>query len=98
MDRSQEGGAHGRGRTDDLVSVSGLTAVHRVESSASARHVAATGSFQYPRFHLRPLDLTEIGAYIRHQVEVSGHRGPALFGAGFVAKAFDYTSAPRHAA
>ncbi len=43
------------------------------------------------RFHLRPLDLTETGAYIRHQVEVSGHRGSTLFSDGFVAKAYDYT-------
>ncbi len=43
------------------------------------------------RYHLRPLDLTETGAYIRHQVEVAGYRGQALFSDGFVAKAFDYT-------
>lgn len=43
------------------------------------------------RFHLRSLDLTETGAYIRHQVEVAGYRGPALFSDGFVAKAYDYT-------
>ncbi len=43
------------------------------------------------RFHLRPLDLTETGAYIRHQVEVAGYRGPALFSDGFIAKAYDYT-------
>jgi general secretion pathway protein A len=43
------------------------------------------------RFHLRPLDLTETGAYIRHQVEIAGYRGTALFSDGFVAKAFDYT-------
>jgi general secretion pathway protein A len=43
------------------------------------------------RFHLRPLDLTETGAYIHHQVEVSGFRGTTLFSDGFVAKAFDYT-------
>lgn len=43
------------------------------------------------RYHLRPLDLTETGAYIRHQVEVSGYRGQALFSDGFVAKAYDYT-------
>ncbi len=42
------------------------------------------------RFHLRGLDLTETGAYIRHQVEVAGHRG-TLFSDGFVAKAYDYT-------
>jgi type II secretory pathway predicted ATPase ExeA len=43
------------------------------------------------RFHLRALDLTETGAYIRHQVEVAGYRGTALFSDGFIAKAFDYT-------
>jgi len=43
------------------------------------------------RYHLRPLDLTETGAYIRHQVEIAGYRGTALFSDGFVAKAFDYT-------
>ena len=43
------------------------------------------------RFHLRPLDLTETGAYIRHQVEVAGYRGQALFSDGFIAKAYDYT-------
>lgn len=43
------------------------------------------------RYHLRPLDLTETGAYIRHQVEVAGYRGQGLFGDGFIAKAFDYT-------
>ena len=43
------------------------------------------------RFHLRGLDLTESGAYIRHQVEGAGYRGAALFSDGFVAKAFDYT-------
>jgi len=43
------------------------------------------------RFHLRPLDLTETGAYIRHQVEVAGYRGQALFSDGFVAKTYDYT-------
>ena len=43
------------------------------------------------RFHLRPLDLTETGAYIRHQVDIAGYRGTALFGDGFVAKTFDYT-------
>lgn len=43
------------------------------------------------RYHLRGLDLTETGAYIRHQVEVAGYRGTALFSDGFVAKAFDYT-------
>lgn len=43
------------------------------------------------RFHLRPLDLTETGAYIRHQVEVAGYRGTALFSDGFIAKAHDYT-------
>jgi general secretion pathway protein A len=43
------------------------------------------------RFHLRPLDLTETGAYIRHQVEVAGYRGTALFSDGFIAKAYDYT-------
>ena len=43
------------------------------------------------RFHLRALDLTETGAYIRHQVEVSGYRAGALFSDGFVAKAYDYT-------
>jgi type II secretory pathway predicted ATPase ExeA len=43
------------------------------------------------RFHLRPLDLSETGAYIRHQVEVAGHRGPTLFSDGFIAKAYDYT-------
>lgn len=43
------------------------------------------------RYHLRPLDLTETGAYIRHQVEVVGYRGQALFGDGFIAKAYDYT-------
>ncbi len=43
------------------------------------------------RYHLRPLDLTETGGYIRHQVEVAGYRGPALFSDGFIAKAYDYT-------
>lgn len=43
------------------------------------------------RFHLRALDLTETGSYIRHQVEVSGYRGGTLFSDGFVAKAYDYT-------
>jgi general secretion pathway protein A len=43
------------------------------------------------RFHLRALDLTETGAYIRHQVEVSGYRGAALFSDGFVSKTYDYT-------
>src|SRR3990170_8844257 len=43
------------------------------------------------RFHLRALDLTETGAYIRHQVEVAGYRGGTLFSDGFVAKAYDYT-------
>ncbi len=41
------------------------------------------------RFHLRALDLTETGAYIRHQVEVAGYRGAALFSDGFIAKAYD---------
>src|SRR3972149_1347999 len=31
------------------------------------------------RYHLRPLDLTETGAYIRHQVDVAGYRGQAPF-------------------
>jgi len=43
------------------------------------------------RYHLRPLDLTETGAYIRHQIEVAGYRGQALFSDGFIAKAYDYT-------
>jgi len=43
------------------------------------------------RYHLRPLDLTETGAYIRHQVDVAGYRGQALFSDGFIAKAYDYT-------
>jgi len=43
------------------------------------------------RYHLRALDFAETGAYIRHQVEVAGYRGVALFSDGFVAKAFDYT-------
>ncbi len=43
------------------------------------------------RYHLRPLNLTETGAYIRHHVEVAGYRGQGLFGDGFVAKAYDYT-------
>jgi general secretion pathway protein A len=43
------------------------------------------------RCHLRPLDLGETSAYIRHQVDVAGYRGQALFSDGFVAKAFDYT-------
>lgn len=43
------------------------------------------------RYHLRALDLTETGGYIRHQVESAGYRGTALFSDGFVAKAFDYT-------
>jgi len=43
------------------------------------------------RYHLRALDLTETGAYIRHQVEIAGYRGSALFSDGFVGKAFDYT-------
>lgn len=43
------------------------------------------------RFHLQALDLTETGAYIRHQVEMAGHRGGALFSDGFVAKTYDYT-------
>lgn len=43
------------------------------------------------RYHLHPLDLVETGAYIRHQVEMAGYRGTALFSDGFVAKAYDYT-------
>ncbi len=43
------------------------------------------------RFHLLGLDLTETGAYIKHQVEVAGYRGNGLFSDGFVAKAYDYT-------
>ncbi len=43
------------------------------------------------RYHLKPLNLTETGAYIRHQLDVTGYRGPGLFSDGFVAKAFDYT-------
>jgi type II secretory pathway predicted ATPase ExeA len=43
------------------------------------------------RYHLGPLDLTATGAYIRHQTEVAGYRGVALFSDGFVAKAYDYT-------
>ena len=43
------------------------------------------------RYHLKPLDLTETGAYIRHQLTVNGYRGTALFSDGFVAKAYDYT-------
>ena len=43
------------------------------------------------RYHLRPLDLTETGAYIRHQVDLAGYRGSALFSDGFVSKAYDYT-------
>jgi general secretion pathway protein A len=43
------------------------------------------------RYHLRPLDLTETGAYIHHQLQVAGYQGPGLFSDGFVAKAFDYT-------
>jgi general secretion pathway protein A len=43
------------------------------------------------RYHLRALDLTETGAYIRHQVDIAGYRGTALFSDGFVAKTFDYT-------
>jgi type II secretory pathway predicted ATPase ExeA len=43
------------------------------------------------RYHLRALDLVETGAYIRHQVEMSGYRAGALFSDGFVAKAYDYT-------
>jgi general secretion pathway protein A len=43
------------------------------------------------RYHLRALDLTETGAYIRHQVAIAGYRGTGLFSDGFVAKAFDYT-------
>ena len=43
------------------------------------------------RFHLQALDLTETGAYIRHQLEMAGYRGGALFSDGFVAKAYDYT-------
>lgn len=43
------------------------------------------------RYHLRALDLTETGAYIRHQLEVTGYRGSGLFSDGFVVKAFDYT-------
>ena len=43
------------------------------------------------RYHLRALDLTETGAYIRHQVTIAGFHGPALFSDGFIAKTFDYT-------
>ena len=43
------------------------------------------------RYHLPALDLTDTGAYIKHQVEVSGYRGGAIFSDGFVAKAYDYT-------
>lgn len=43
------------------------------------------------RYHLRGLDLTETGAYIRHQTEMAGYRGSALFSDGFVAKAYDYS-------
>lgn len=44
------------------------------------------------RYHLlRALDLTETGAYIRHQVEIADYRGAALFSDGFVSKSFDYT-------
>lgn len=43
------------------------------------------------RYHLRALNLTEAGAYIRHQMETAGYRGPGLFSDGFVAKAYDYT-------
>lgn len=43
------------------------------------------------RYHLKALDLTDTGAYIRHQLEVVGYRGPGLFSDGFVAKAYDYT-------
>ncbi len=43
------------------------------------------------RYHLRALDLTETGAYIRHQLEMSGYRAGVLFSDGFVAKAYDYT-------
>jgi len=41
--------------------------------------------------YLKALNLTETGAYIRHQLEVTGYRGPGLFSDGFVAKAYDYT-------
>jgi general secretion pathway protein A len=40
---------------------------------------------------LKPLDLTETGAYIRHQLAVNNYHGTGLFSDGFVAKAFDYT-------
>jgi len=43
------------------------------------------------RYHLQALNLTETGAYIRHQTEIAGYRGPALFSDGFVAKTFEYT-------
>lgn len=43
------------------------------------------------RYHLRALDLAETGAYIRHQLEAAGYRGPGLFSDGFVGKAFDHT-------
>jgi len=43
------------------------------------------------RYHLHPLDLTETGAYIRHQVEQAGYRGQPIFSDGFIAKAYDYT-------
>lgn len=43
------------------------------------------------RYHLLGLDLTETGAYIRHQVEKAGYRGGTIFSDGFVSKAYDYT-------
>ncbi len=43
------------------------------------------------RYHLRALDLVETGAYIRHQVQMSGYRAGVLFSDGFVAKTYDYT-------
>jgi general secretion pathway protein A len=41
-------------------------------------------------YHLRALDLSETGAYIQHQVKVSGYLKGVLFRDGLVAKAYDH--------
>lgn len=77
----------------DSLSASALILVGHTELRRTLRMSIHEALWQRTsvRFHLQALDLTETGAYIRHQVEMTGYRGATLFSDGFVAKAYDYT-------
>lgn len=43
------------------------------------------------RYHLGPLDLAATLAYIRHQLQVAGYKGPAMFTDDAMKRIYDYT-------